>query len=347
MGIFDQIKTEEQTPEQKEELEKWYEEAKRKAAAAIEAKEERFRQAEKEFEEQVNRKPKFSPSNGDGLDVERILSEQEGQAVGSLKALKFDKDEELEETEDSSRTINLVPDHFSPNAVRQDFAPRSTIQPPPMRQVVNEIRPEARVPVWAPAPAVSDASLAALTTAVEGLSKRLDVIEQNQADIANRTLNAVCNSMNEMLSLIRKELGGLSAKLVESVLDSLESLKKKEPDPEPEPEKSAELDPGTLESEIEPELEQKQDPPKPKSLGELCFSVYRQIAPGPSGEEVESTAHATMELAYERIMKSCEYDNKLSMERFMRAVRDYSNHCIEFDLASSVGSFYRWLKETI
>lgn len=318
VGIFDQIKTQEQTPEQIAELEKWHEGVKQKAAAALEAREERFRQAEKDFEEMAAGKSKLD------------------EVTGELIPLKFEKPEESEE---SARTIDVLTDHFSPDAVRQDFLPRETIPPPPMRQVVHEIHPEAQ-------PVVSQRAnyeAAAIIAAIDALSKRIDVLEANQELLANKTLNAVCNSLNEMLSLVRRELEGSSAKLVDSAARSFEpALKpvlvllaeiKKDLEPKPEPEK---IEPAKPEPEPAPE------PAQAKSLGEICLDAYRTVMPAswPASPD-DSTV---MELAYDLILKQVEYSKEAAVERFWRLLRDFNKTSIESGATRHPKTFYEYVK---
>ena len=326
MGLFDEFINKEQTPEELAELEKWHESAKKKSAAAIEAREKRYEDAEKEFENLVNRKPKH---------------EEDDEIVGELTPVTIKK---TDETTESDRIIEIVPDHFSPNAVRRDFAPRDTVRPPPMRQIVDEVHPEIRriAPVAPVVPVVTDTSLAALTTAVDNLSRRLDVIETNQAQIANRTLNAICNSLNEMLALVRKELSDASPRLVESVsrsfepalrpvLELLEGLKSKEPEP------------ATQESARDPEPEQKQETPRFSCFGEMVFDVWKGLVsyegtPGPID-------YTTMELSHGHILERCECDGTRALEMLIDASKRYLGYCIELDQPRTPASFYKWLKE--
>ncbi len=323
MGLFDQIAKEPQTAEQRAELEKWHEGVKAKAAAALQAREERFEQAERDFDAMV-----LKGANPD-------------EVVGDLKPLKIEKDD-VEES--SGRSIEIISDHFSPEAMKQEFLPREAIQPPPMRQVVREIRPEpAARAVPAPVPVISDASLNALTVAVNELSRRLDTVERNQTEIANRTLNAMCNSLNEMLSLFRKEMAGVQSKLIESfkpTLDSLEQLKeelKPKPLPEPEPEP----EPETQES-ARPEPVPEPVPEQTKSLGEICLNAYRSLVPcsWPSSPDEP----VLMELAYDRILASCDYDKNLAVEKFYNLVKEFNKTCLESGATRHPKTFYEWVK---
>jgi len=325
VGIFDCIDTK-PSPEQEEELEKWHEGIKAKAAAAIEAREERFKQAEREFEEMA----------------QRGLAEKNDDVVGELVPLKIDKNDE------EVKTIEVVSDHFSPEAVRQDFLPRETIPPPPMKQVVQEIHPD-RPALPASAIHKQDPSLIALTVAIGELAKRIDALETNQELVANKTLNAVCNSLNEMLGLVRKEIAGISDKIVadvapkilesiKPVLESLEQLKKdleprQAPDPEPVPE-----------SEPTPIPEPVQTQPKQASLGQACLGVFIGLVPYKSTDPDDVTV---MELAYDRILKHCGYEKDAAVGEFVSILKTYNEKCLEYDDVRCPKGFYEHVKTTL